>query len=84
MSQSNVLAFFLIVGFIVFITLRGELTSYLGVLGLGNVVVSNPSPSTVPNVVTNTYSQNPPANSSGSGGGLIGGLISGIGGLFGF
>lgn len=40
MSQSSTIAFALIVGFIVFITVRGELPKYLGVLGLGSQAVS--------------------------------------------
>lgn len=43
MSQSSTIAFALIVGFIVFITVRGELPKYLGVLGLGSQAVSVPS-----------------------------------------
>lgn len=42
MSQSSTIAFALIVGFIVFITVRGELPKYLGVLGLGSQAVSGP------------------------------------------
>lgn len=34
MSQSSVIAFALLVGFIVFITIKGELTQYLNVLGI--------------------------------------------------
>jgi hypothetical protein len=32
MPQSSVIAFFLIVGFVIFITARGELASYLSVV----------------------------------------------------
>ncbi len=42
MPQSSTIAFALIVGFIVFITVRGELPKYLGVLGLGSQTVSSP------------------------------------------
>lgn len=35
MNQSSSIAAALIVGFIVFITIRGELSKYLAVLGLG-------------------------------------------------
>lgn len=35
MSQSSAIAAFLIVGFIVFITERGELAKYLTVFGIG-------------------------------------------------
>lgn len=34
MSQSSIIAFFLLAGFIVFITVRGELPKYLNVLGI--------------------------------------------------
>lgn len=34
MPQNSTIAFALLVGFIVFITMRGELTSYLQVIGL--------------------------------------------------
>lgn len=40
MVQTSTIAFALIVGFIVFITVRGELPIYLGVVGLGNKVVT--------------------------------------------
>jgi hypothetical protein len=36
MPQTSTIAFALIVGFIVFITVRGELPKYLGVVGLGS------------------------------------------------
>ena len=35
MSQSSAIAFFLIAGFLVFITMRGELPKYSEVIGLG-------------------------------------------------
>lgn len=35
MSQSSTIAFFLLGGFIVYITIKGELPSYAGVLGIG-------------------------------------------------
>lgn len=34
MGQSNYIAAFVIIGFLVFITLRGELTGYRAVLGI--------------------------------------------------
>lgn len=34
-TQNDWIAAFLIIGFVVFITLRGELASYLSVLGIG-------------------------------------------------
>jgi hypothetical protein len=36
MSQSSTIAFALIVGFFVFITIRGELGQYLNVIGIGS------------------------------------------------
>lgn len=44
MPQTSTIAFALIIGFIVFITVRGELPTYLGVIGLGNKTVV-PAPS---------------------------------------
>lgn len=35
MKQSSVIAFALILAFVVFVTLRGELATYLGIFGLG-------------------------------------------------
>jgi hypothetical protein len=51
MPQSSTIAFSLIVGFIVFITVRGELPKYLGVLGLGSQAVSSPPTSGFGNVI---------------------------------
>ncbi|MDE2104363.1 MAG: hypothetical protein KGL39_44405 [Patescibacteria group bacterium] len=34
-SQSSAIAFFLLAGFIIFITIRGELSQYLAAVGLG-------------------------------------------------
>jgi hypothetical protein len=48
-SQSSTIAFFLLGGFIVFITIKGELPSYLGVLGIG----SKASRSTIGDLLTN-------------------------------
>lgn len=55
MPQSSTIAFALIVGFIVFITVRGELPKYLGVLGLGSQAVSGASSNgtTLGNTLTN-------------------------------
>jgi hypothetical protein len=36
MSQSSVIAFFLLAGFLVFITMKGELPDYAAVIGLGS------------------------------------------------
>lgn len=41
MSQSSTIAFFLIVGFLVFVTMRGELPAYAAVLGLGPSTTSS-------------------------------------------
>jgi hypothetical protein len=35
MSQSSTIAFYLIAGFLVFVTMRGELPAYAKVLGFG-------------------------------------------------
>ena len=35
MSQSSTIAFFLLAGFIVFITMRGELPKYAAIIGVG-------------------------------------------------
>lgn len=35
MTQSSTIAFFLIAGFVMYITVKGELTDYAGVLGIG-------------------------------------------------
>lgn len=43
MNQNSIIAFSLIVGFIVFITVRGELPAYLAVLGLGAGATSGTS-----------------------------------------
>lgn len=59
MSQSSKIAFALLIGFIVYITVRGELPAYLCVIGLGsgctappvntqNSGTSNPSPTMSP------------------------------------
>lgn len=50
MSQTGYIAAFLIIGFVVFITLRGELNQYLAVAGIGV-----PAGSTVPG--SNLYAQ---------------------------
>jgi hypothetical protein len=34
-SQSSTIAFFVLAGFIVYVTIKGELPSYAGVLGIG-------------------------------------------------
>lgn len=49
MGQTGTIAFALILGFVVFITVRGELPTYLGVIGLGNVNVKPSSTATVSN-----------------------------------
>ena len=35
MSQSSTIAFFLLAGFLVFVTMRHELPKYAGVIGIG-------------------------------------------------
>ena len=45
MSQSSYVAFFLIVSFIVFITMRGELRQYLDVLGIDTAAATTQSSS---------------------------------------
>jgi hypothetical protein len=51
LSQSSTIAFFLLGGFIVFITIKGELPSYLGVLGIGSQATA--SQSTIGALLTN-------------------------------
>jgi len=67
--QTSTIAFALIVGFVVFVTVRGELPKYLGVIGLGSQVVKASSTS-------------PSSGSSGSSplGAVIGQLPSLLGG----
>jgi len=36
MQQSSTIAFFLLAGFVVYITIKGELPAYAGVLGIGS------------------------------------------------
>lgn len=36
MSQSSTIAFFLLAGFLAFITMRGELPTYAAILGIGS------------------------------------------------
>jgi len=35
MSQSSTIAFFLMAGFLIYITIKGELLSYAGIVGIG-------------------------------------------------
>jgi hypothetical protein len=35
LSQSSTIAFFLLAGFLIFVTMRGELPSYAAVVGIG-------------------------------------------------
>jgi len=51
-SQSNVIAGFLLVGFLVFITARGQLPAYLKVLGLEP---SQPSQTDLTNLAASLY-----------------------------
>jgi hypothetical protein len=39
MNQNSIIAFALLVGFIVFVTMRGELSQYLAVIGLSNATL---------------------------------------------
>jgi hypothetical protein len=43
--MTNTIAFALIIGFVVYIVVKGQLQSYLGVIGLGNQVVNGPQSS---------------------------------------
>jgi hypothetical protein len=43
MSQSSVIAAALLIGFIVYVTVRGQLAQYLGVLGIGADAVNAPA-----------------------------------------
>lgn len=36
MSQSSTIAFYLLAGFLIFITMKGELPHYASIVGLGN------------------------------------------------
>ena len=47
MSQSSVIAAFLLIGFLVFITVRGELQGYMKVIGFAP---STPNTTTLPTV----------------------------------
>jgi hypothetical protein len=42
MPQTSTIAFALVIGFVVYITVRGQLPGYLGVLGLGSQPVNGP------------------------------------------
>lgn len=42
MQQSSVIAFFLLGGFIIYITIKGELPSYAGILGIGPKAGTSP------------------------------------------
>lgn len=58
MPQTSTIAAALIVGFIVFITVRGELPKYLAILGLGSQATSTSAASSSPlsNPVLNVLS----------------------------
>jgi len=53
MDQSSTIAAALIIGFIVFITVKGQLSQYLGVLGIGANAVSASATTTSTSGVTN-------------------------------
>lgn len=48
MSQTGYMFFSLILAFIVFVTLRGELSRYLGVIGMGGNVPAAPPTNSTP------------------------------------
>jgi hypothetical protein len=80
MPQTSVIFFGLLIGFVVYITDKGELTRYLGVFGLGKLPSAQPS-NIVPNANTssNSSSVNTGSNSSGinTGSSYSGGSIGG-------
>lgn len=63
MSQSSTIAFGLLAGFVVYITVRGELPAYLCVIGLGSGCPTPPSTPAAP-VTTSTSTSNSPSNSN--------------------
>lgn len=63
MNNTSTIAFSLIIGFIVFITVRGELPAYLCVLGIGGN--NCPAPNTTP-LTTTSVTQGTPSSSSSS------------------
>lgn len=77
MGQSNNIALALIAGFVVYITVRGELPAYLCVIGIGSGCVQpNPQPTVstqnkppVQNQPQQSQQNAPPRNSGGGGGG---------------
>lgn len=42
MNQSTVIAFFLLIGFVVYITIKGELPAYAAILGFGSQASTSP------------------------------------------
>jgi hypothetical protein len=64
-SQTSIIAAVLLLAFFVFIVVRGELPSYLGVLGIGSAAV--PSGATAPASTASTIGQTA---------GAIGGTLS--------
>lgn len=79
MSQSSVIAGALVLAFVVFITVRGELPGYLGVLGIGNAV---PGGTGAGNAVGRGASFNGGSGGSVSVGvGRGGGISVGVGGI---
>lgn len=56
MSQNSIIAFGLLVGYIVFITMRGELQLYLQVLGLAAPGTGNAGPYLTASAGPQTYS----------------------------
>lgn len=71
MGQSSVIFAIITIGFIVYVTTRGELPQYLQVLG---IVAGSPSQCGTADGSSTTNSN------SSSGGGFLGGLLGGLGG----
>jgi hypothetical protein len=61
MSQSSTIAFFILAGFLVYITIKGELTSYAGILGIGPKATTAPTSKAAPTPTADT-----PTNGGGS------------------
>lgn len=52
MNQNSIIAFALLVGFVVFVTMRGELQQYLAVVGLSSATL--PGASVTPGAASNS------------------------------
>jgi hypothetical protein len=53
-SQSSTIAFFLLIGFVVYVTMKGELVAYAGTVGLGPKAPSK-QPTTEPTTLTGAF-----------------------------